>query len=203
MSTNYIIYTEAKIGDEWHCIDPLTLRVGAKEEDNKYRLSRTYENGSRSYFGEAAEKLENMSVRFSFEALSDEFRKICESWMIEPEELPKYVERCCYVIPLDAIRDAVTAFKGKTNHGLIHKDCIAEYEAGDTAEIYDQISPQEFSELDDEAKKVYQYYEWDDPAHWLPYLRTILNRATYRLSMFENDNYLLDPPEARLILEIS
>ena len=203
MSTDYCIYTEAKIEGEWHCIDPLTLRIGNKSEGNRYRLSRTYEIGSRSYFGSAAEKLEEMSVKFRFEDLSEEFKRICEGWTQEPAELPEYVERNCYVIPLQSVKDAVADFPGKTNHGLVHKDCIAEYEAGETREIYGEITPQEYSELDPEAKKVYQYYEWDDSMHWLPYLRTILSRAVSRLSMFENDNYIFDSLQARLILEIS
>ena len=202
MSTYYGICTEVKIGDTWHCIDPLTLRIDTKSEENQYSLSRTYENGSRSYFGKAAEKLEGLSVNFRFKDLSEEFRKICEGWTAKPEDLPKYVERCCYVIPLDAVKDAVESFPGKTNHGLVHKDCIAEYEAGETSEIYNEISPQVYSELEPEAKKVYQYYEWDDPMHWLPYLRTILKSAVYRISMFQNDNYIEETLKARLVLEI-
>jgi hypothetical protein len=202
MGTYYRIQTEVKVRDVWHCIDPLTLRLGASQVNNNYRLSPTYESGSRSFFGQAEEKLREMSIPFSYDDLSKEYQSYCETWHVTFSDLPSYVEKHVHVISLDSIKEAVERYPGKTNHGLVHKDALAEYEAGETLEIYSDISPQEYSELDPEARKVYQYYEWDDAMHWLPNLRDILETAVSRISLFENDNDISESLPSRIILEI-
>ena len=203
MGTYYRIQTEVKGRDAWHCIDPLTLRLGASPENDKYRLSPTYESGSRSFFGQAEEKLREMSIPFSYDDLSKEYQSYCETWHVVLSDLPSVVEKCVHVIPLDYIKDAVERYPGKTNHGLVHKDAIAEFEAGEILDIYGDISPQEYSELDPEARKVYQYYEWDDAMHWLPHLREILETAIRRIAIFENENSISESLPARIVLEIA
>ena len=102
MSTYYRIQTEVKGRDAWHCIDPLTLRLGASPENNKYRLSPTYESGSRSFFGQAEEKLREMSIPFSYDDLSREYQSYCETWHVTFSDLPSYVEKHVHVISLDS-----------------------------------------------------------------------------------------------------
>ncbi len=64
MSTSYFLYTEAYIDGRWVCINP------AFEKEGKRRLAMTYECGSRSYFGQTADKIEEIGGRLRFEDMS-------------------------------------------------------------------------------------------------------------------------------------
>ena len=68
MSTSYFLYTEAYIGDKWVCINP------GFDMDGKRRLAMTYESGSRSYFGQTADKIEAVGETLLFEDLSAELQ---------------------------------------------------------------------------------------------------------------------------------
>ena len=68
MSTSYFLYTEAYIDDKWVCINP------GFDMDGKRRLAMTYESGSRSYFGQSADKIEEIGGRLRFDDLSAELQ---------------------------------------------------------------------------------------------------------------------------------
>lgn len=203
MSTYYEIHTEAKIDGVWHCVDPLVLHIKTQYREQEYILSSTYENGSRTYFGRSADKLQELSERFSFDDLSEELKADFMKWKIPPEEIPGEVTRCSYCISLDQMRRAVTKINGKANHAIVHKDLIAAFESGETDGIYDILSPKEYSKLDEEAKKVYQYYEWDDWMQWECHFKEILQRADWNIGEFLEVNNLHSAKECRLILTVT
>ena len=203
MSTYYEIHTEVKIGEVWHCVDPLVLHVKTQYHEQEYILGSTYENGSRSFFGRSADKLQELSERFSFDDLSEELKADFMKWRIPPEEIPDEVMRYSYCIPLDQVRKAVSKINGKANHAIVPKDQIVAFETGDADGIYDPISPKEYSKLDEEAKKVYQYYEWDDPMEWECHFREILKRINRNISAFADVNYRDEITDARIILTIT
>ena len=68
MSTSYFLYTEAYIDDKWVCINP------GFDKEGERRLAMTYESGSRSYFGQTADKIEEIGGRLRFEGLSAELQ---------------------------------------------------------------------------------------------------------------------------------
>ena len=68
MSTSYFLYTEAYIDNKWVCINP------GFDKEGKRRLAMTYESGSRSYFGQTADKIEEIGERLRFEDLSAELQ---------------------------------------------------------------------------------------------------------------------------------
>ncbi len=203
MSTYYNIRTEVKINGMWHCVEPLILHLNNEGGAGEYQLALTYWSGSRSYFGAAADKLIEMSVSCKYDDYSPEIRAVFDSWKFDFEDKESYLSRNTHVIPLDSVKDAVELLGGKTNHAIVHKDAIVAFEAGEVEDIYNTIDPREYSDLDPEAKKLYQYYEWDDNMHWGPYLRRILERASRRVFDFADANWIDTKLEARLILYIS
>ena len=203
MSTYYTIRTEVKMHDGWHCVDPLILCFKRDNSEPEYRLSTTYWSGSRSYFGSTADKLEEMSVACKYDELSAELKKLYDSWKFETENKEEYIMRNTYVVPLARIRKAVDSLGGKTNHGIVHKDAIVAFETGELEDIYNTLDPREYTELDPEAKKLYQYYEWDDAMHWGPHLRTILEKAVRRINEFANENWIEEELEARILMFVS
>ena len=203
MSTYYEIHTEVKVGEVWHCVDPLVLHVKTQYHEQEYILGSTYENGSRSFFGRSADKLQELSERFTFDDLSEELKADFMKWRIPPEEIPDEVMRYSYCIPLDQVRKAVSKINGKANHAIVPKDQIVAFETGDADGIYDHISPKEYSKLDEEAKKVYQYYEWDDWMQWECHFKKILESADWHIGEFLNANCIESIKESRLILTIT
>ena len=68
MSTSYFLYTETYIDGRWVCINPTF------EKDGNRRFAMTYESGSRSYFGQTADKIEEIGETLRFEDLSAELQ---------------------------------------------------------------------------------------------------------------------------------
>ena len=203
MSTYYSIHTEVRIGGAWHCVDPLVLHLKTDHSDQEYALSPTYENGSRSYFGRTADKLEKMSGRFCFDDLSEELKDYYMKWRLAPEEIPEEATQFSRCVSVESIREAVQSLRGKSRHALAHKDSIVAFESGEADDIYNEIDPEDYSKLDDEAKKVYQYYEWDDPMEWECHFREILKCVNRNIAAFASVNYLAEITDARIILTIT
>lgn len=205
MSTYYDIHTEVSVGGRWYCADPKILKIPCREgEELGYDLSSTYWNGSRSYFGEAAERLEELSVRVPPDRLSEEMQEHFRGYNFSSDDArDRYFARSVYVIPYQSVKDAIASAGSTTSHGIAHKDAIAAFEAGDAEDICCMISPEEYTALAPEAQKCYQYYEWDDPMHWLSGFKEIQRRVDNVLYLFESVNILCDVDAVRIVLSIS
>ena len=203
MSTYYNIHTEVRADGVWHCVDPLILHLKTDRREQQYELVPTCENGSRSYFGQAADKLESLADRFCFDDLSEELKAYFMKWQLPPEKIPNAVSGCAYNIPVDKIRAVVQSVKGKTRHGLAHKDSVIAFESGEADDVYNLIDPEDYSKLDEEAKKVYQYYEWDDPMEWVYQFRRLMKCIDWNLAAFEDINFSKKITDARIILTIT
>ncbi len=71
MSTHYFMYTEMNIDGKWLCINNRLKDVQKGTE----HLCDTYYSGSRSYFHEAADKIEEIGCPISYHELSAELQK--------------------------------------------------------------------------------------------------------------------------------
>lgn len=71
MSTHYFMYTEVNIGGKWVCINNNLKDVQKGTET----LSDTYYSGSRSYFREAADKIEEIGYSINYHELSAELQE--------------------------------------------------------------------------------------------------------------------------------
>lgn len=210
MGADYYFYTEARVGDRWYSIDPRVLRVPQDGKGMKYVLNETFWSGSRSYFGETYTKLFNLSSPISFLDTSTEFRVekllIWDEWYGEDsatnaEEFYDSVLRVisyadlCAAMPKDGIYQY---------HGFVHKDYITQLEDGEIDDIDGEmmIPPEEYSKLIPEARRVYQYYEWNDPMSWRAKLPVVVQRVRDRIREFEDVN-LCDYDDVRVIFYMS
>lgn len=192
MSTYYNFYTEAKIGDTWYCIDPRFLRLERGSTPMTYRIHNTYWNGSRSYFGEAYDRLEEVSHSIKLEDTSAEFRmlKILD-WQGDDGEVAKYYDQVLRVLPFQKLRELYEESKTYENYGIYSVGDIAKYEQGVIEDLYDrEIDPEKYSSLVDDARKMYKYYEWNYPMSWQANIPKLMERVVARINEFEDVNCL-------------
>lgn len=191
MSTSYYIYTEVCVDGKWICINNKVKNVN----NNKEVISETYWNGSRSYFEKTADKIEEIGSRLEYEELSDEVKSVFQN--------PEYF-RGFSVTP-----DAMSSYfpKDKTLKefcGYVQKEILFCYQTGEIDDIYERLSAEEYSELSDEQKKFYQFYEWNSADGWYVHFKEILEHFYWQKYEWEAVNYGRENKYSyRLVLIIS
>lgn len=136
MGSYYRLYTEVKIGDEWICINHMYPDI---EKDNKEYLSVTYYSGSRSFFHETAEKLEELGHRT---ARSDLSRTLQERFS-EFRDQENFF--WCTVTDFEEMKGVIPkGYNRKENHAFVHKDTVFAYESGELDDIYDYLNAEEY-----------------------------------------------------------
>lgn len=173
MSTSYFLYTEAYIDNKWVCINP------SFERDGKRRLAMTYESGSRSYFGQTADKIEEIGGRLLFDDLSAELQARYEN--CRDEEFVRILSA-----EADTMRGCIPSGQAHERHGIVLKDSVFAYKSGDIEELYESITPEEYAKLDEVGKQLYQYYEWDDPMGWFVHFKEILQHVHWQIHDWQN-----------------
>ena len=168
MSTSYFLYTEVYIDDKWVCINP------GFDMDGKRRLAMTYESGSRSYFGQTADKIEAVGETLLFEDLSAELQARYES--CRNDEFVRILSA-----EVDAMRGCLPSGQAHEHHGIVLKDAVFAYESGDVEDLYESTTPEEYAKLDEVGKQLYQYYEWDDPMGWFVHFKEILEHVHWQI----------------------
>lgn len=168
MSTSYFLYTEAYVDNKWVCINP------GFDMDGKRRLAMTYESGSRSYFGQTADKFEEIGEALRFEDLSAELQGRYER--CRNDEFVRILSA-----EVDAMRGCMPSGQAHEYHGIVLKDAVFAYESGNVEDLYEAITPEEYAKLDDVGKQLYQYYEWDDPIGWFVYFKEILEHVQWQI----------------------
>lgn len=192
MSTYYNFYTEANVNGTWYCIDPRVLQLERGDRAMSYVINNTYWNGSRSYFSEAYDKLEEIASRIKLEDTSAEFRmhKIL-NWNGDDSKIAPYYDQILYAIPYRRLCELYERSKRPENCGLYKKSDIALYEDGTLEDLYErEIDPEKYSALVDEARRIYQYYEWSDPMSWRFQIPILYKLVEARIREFEDVNFL-------------
>lgn len=200
MSTEYYVYTEVNIGGKWIGVDPMLPKMIDKRDDyhkphqydGSYDMKRncTYWNGSRSYFGNAYDKLRDIGSEIKYAELSDEVK---EDWQhaLKEEEAGEDIDSW-FPAPKPICVDYNT-FKNNVDknsfdyHGLVHKDQLFMYENGDLEDLY-CAEHEEFTELTPEERQCYVYHEWDESMGWNRYFKILLDRVSERIYDFEDIN---------------
>lgn len=173
MSTCYFLYTEAFIDNQWVCINPAFEKEGARH------FAMTYESGSRSYFEETADKIEEIGGPLRFKDMSAELQeryKNCRD--------SEYVR--ILSAEVDAMRGCLPSGQAHEFHGIVRKDSVFAYESGDIENLYEAITPEKYVKLNDVGKQIYQYYEWDDPMGWFVHFKEILEHVDWQIYDWQN-----------------
>ncbi|MBR2883725.1 MAG: hypothetical protein IKB93_02935 [Clostridia bacterium] len=165
MSTSYYMYTEVNIDGKWTCINNRIIDV----ERNEELMSETYYSGSRSYFGETADKIRDIGTLLKYDDLSDDVKSIFPSYKENPEYFRGFavydneMEAC---FPEDRML--------KEFRGYVKKDILFSFQTGELDDIYEYLSADEYLALPDEKKSFYQFYEWNSESGWYKYFLEIL-----------------------------
>lgn len=197
MSTYYDLYTEIKINGKWTCINNVIKDI----RDNDLVLSRTYESGSRSFFGDTSDKLDEIGMQLEAQELSEELLK-ARPYLLEEKEKGVFYGYPIIGISYKSINALVPNSKDKENHAFVLKDTVFAYEHGELESIWDYLSADEYEKLSKEAKKAYTYYEWNDETGWYYYFCEIIEHVDWQLYEWKSINYIYDeePMDVRIIM---
>lgn len=189
MSTSYYMYTEVNINGKWTCINNKITNV----EKDKEVLSETYYSGSRSYFGEAAEKIEGIGCHINYDDMSDALKNIFKN---------DQFFRGIAVSP-KSMRDCFPEDKTlKEFCGYVLKETLFRFQTGDVDDIYEWLSADEYLELPEEKKACYQFYEWNAEDGWYKHFQEILEHFSWQQYEWGLVNWDKDDYEFRIILII-
>ena len=188
MSSSYEFFTEVRLKDGWHCINPV-MKKDATNDDG-CPLALTYWSGSRSYFGETADKLYDMGICFDVSDLSPELSQFFDNGYVRQS-----------LIALEDIKSAMPSSVKFDHYGYVDKRDIFLYESGELDDIYEYYSYDEYSGFTDEKKKSYQYYEWDASDGWFTHFKTLINNTETLLYFYTTVNYVdISPSNVRLVM---
>lgn len=176
MSSNYYIYTEVCVEGKWICVNNKVKDV----KNNKEFISETYYNGSRSYFHETADKIEEIGNHLEHAELSDEVKGIFKDseYFRAFSVTPNAMSSC---FPEDKTL--------KEFCGYVQKETLFLYQTGEIDDIYECLSAEEYSELSDEQKNFYQFYEWNSADGWYVHFKEILEHFYWQKYEWETVNY--------------
>lgn len=191
MSVKYSFFTEIKVNGIWECINNSVVRTRPYFER---LIAPTYENSSRSYFEKTYLKISEDGNRINMDEISDKLRcKIKEYDMhIGEPKIALYYESIL----------SYFSGTGKEHYGFASRKDVADFESGREDEIYEYVSIAVYKAMDDELKKAYQYYEWNDRTgvyHYYSILRQEVEKQL-RLWKCHNDESIED---IRLIMFIN
>lgn len=175
MGADYYLHVEAKFDNVWVPVGGMCYNV----ETKSYKLARTMWNGSRSYFGSTYRKLKELGELRPAKELSEAVRQR-ESW------LDDYDTVVC--VPISVLKNHLPKSK-HDSFGFVLKSDIYNYEEHEE-EIDEFLRVEEFLDLDEEAKKAYCFYEWDDPFGWPVHLRQILKIVDFQIDQFCQVNHI-------------
>lgn len=194
MSTSYYMYTEVNIDGKWTCINNKITNI----EKGNVIISETYYNGSRSYFGETADKINDIGYQLEYNELSDEVKNIFKSYEEHPEYFHGFAVsdkemRACF--PEDRTL--------KEFCGYVPKNMLFNFQTGELDDIYEYLSADEYLALPESKKAFYQFYEWNSESGWYKYFQEILEHFFWQKYEWECVNWNKENDiEFRLVLII-
>lgn len=186
MSFSYYVYTEGFVDSHLSCLNSF-LPV-----DGGYEMVKTYQNYSHMYFGAAYQKLEELGCAIDFSKLSLPLQEKAkdEAW------------HSALAVDLDAMRRIMPRMQKMEYHGYVEKSQLFALESGQASEIEEWITVKEYSALDDEAKKSYQYHEWNNEFGWYQYFLLIIERVEWQIRDWRDVHSQHEPESVRIIITV-
>ncbi len=180
MSVRYSFFTEIKVNGIWECINNTA--------------EPTYKNASRTYFEKTYLKITEDGYRIKMDEISDNLRyeiKEYEMCIGEPSVAIDYEKILGY------LKDT-----GKEYYAFASRKDVADFESGREDDIYDFVSIATYKAMDDELKKAYQYYEWNDRTGAYHYYSILQQEVEKQLQLWKCKN-TASIENVRLIMFIS
>ena len=192
MSTTYTIFTEVKVNNTWHCIDPLSIRQMPIEHPV---IVPTFQTDARTAFEQAYRQLIDDGRCISPNDISENLKKSITDWL-EPGD------RSICAINYDCIRKRLNA-SGKEHCAFALKSEVAAFENDESEDIWDFVSVNEYKRMDEELKKAYQYYEWNGRSGAYRFYDQIQKTIFSHLSDWKTVNQAEAVEDIRVLLFVS
>lgn len=151
MSTSYFIFTEIQVNGQWYCINPKVMRLLPIEH---LIVVPTLRSDARYQFEKAYRQLEHDGCPFTVDEMSENLQASVTDWLA-PEDSVRIA------IDYDDILKMLNA-SGKEYSAFALRSEVAAFQNDESDDIWDFVSVDEYRKMDDELKKVYQYFEWND-----------------------------------------
>lgn len=151
MSISYFIFTEIQVNGQWYCINPKVMRLLPIEY---LIVVPTLRSDARYQFEKAYRQLEHDGCPFTVDEMSENLQASVTDWLA-PEDSVRIA------IDYDDILKMLNA-SGKEHSAFALRSEVAAFQNDESDDIWDFVSVDEYRKMDDELKKVYQYFEWND-----------------------------------------
>lgn len=186
MSFSYYVYTEGLIDGHWNCI------ISFLPVNTGYEMVKTYQNHSRIYFERAYQKLHELGYEIDISELS-----------IPLQEKAKHdAWHNALAVDLKFMRRVMPRTQKMEYHGYVEKSLLFALESGEASEVEEWITVKEYSALDDEAKKSYQYHEWNDELGWYQYFLLIMERVDWQICDWRDVHSQHEPESVRIVISV-
>lgn len=192
MSVKYSFFTEIKANGIWECINNSVVRTRPFFE---HSVVPTYENCSRICFEKTHLKINEDGYRIKMDEISDKLR--CKI---------KEYEMCIGDPSIALYYESILGYlngTGKEHYGFASRKDVADFENGREDEIYEYVSIDTYKSMDDELKKAYQYYEWNDRTGVYHYYSILRQEVEKQLRLWKCHNKAESIEDIRLIMFIN
>lgn len=150
MGTTYTLFTEIKADGRWICINGEVKRLQPIEHPVMVPTLRT---DARLSFANAYRELKEDGYGIRLEEISDNLRTAVVNWL-NPETCLDFA------VDYDMIR-TICSRTGKEHCAFALRSEVADFENGESDDIWEFVSATEYRKMDEELRKAYQYYEWN------------------------------------------
>ena len=186
MGADYYFYLEVKINDRW-VLTNKKVRARARDNVKGSVVIPSYWCGSRTYFGEAWDKLRDIGGAINVGGISKDLRIYLQKVYMNDFRSVEIIS-----VPFSEIKKEL-GDKKYDRVGFVKKSDLLSEE-----EIFEWLQVEEYEELDSEVKKAYEYHEWVDPYGWLRFFKMLVEHLEPDIDEF-NFHYNRDMTGSRLI----
>lgn len=189
MSTSYFIFTEIQVDGLWHCINPKVTRLLPIEH---LIVVPTLRTDARTQFEKAYRQLNHDGQLFAIDEMSENLKSAVSDWL-DPEDSIRIA--VCY----DDILKLLNA-SGKEHSAFALRSEVAAFQNDESDDIWDFVSVSEYKQMDDELKKAYQYFEWNDRSGAYRYYEEIQKKVASQVRDWKAINPQAEIASIRILL---
>ena len=186
MGVHYSVYAEVRIGCKWYNLNPLFQR-----ENGQLDICPILHG--RSWLKDAYEMLEEMGYAYGRpDNLSKEVRQVFKYSDDEPyapdlhiNTYKDFYDRAMFLVNYGkSVKSMVKAHKPTRYQGYVSKVAIAAYEIDEYDTINNWLTEEEYKVLSERQKRMYTYYEWDEPDDWYKVFNMLVRKVDCMLGCF-------------------
>ena len=172
MSTSYFIFTEVQVND--------LVLVPTLRSDSRYQFEKAYR------------QLECDGYPFTVDEMSRNLQASVNDWLT-PEDSVRIA--VCYDDILKLLNTS-----GKEHSAFALRSEVAAFQNGESDNILDFVSVDEYRKMEDELKKAYQYFEWNDRSGAYRYYEEIQKKVAAQVKDWKAINPRAEITSVRIML---